>query len=108
MCIRDSSAVLAGRAVIQPTPLAKVAQRVDALAPNATSLLLEAVTRLLPGAPASSTHEKVPGHVAQQRLQPRARGQVEWLTTLGRRAAARLNQTLRDTSEVSPEPPVMS
>ena len=36
-------AVLAGRAVVQPTPLAKVAQRVDALAPNATALLLGAV-----------------------------------------------------------------
>ena len=101
-------AVLAGRAVVQPTPLAKVAQRVDALAPNATSLLLGVVTRLLPDAPATSVHEKVPGHVAQERLRPRARGQVEWLTTLGRRAAGHLNQTLRDTSTVSPEPPVIS
>jgi len=101
-------AVLAGRAVVQPTPLAKVAQRVDALAPNATSILLGAVTRLLPDAPPSAVHEKVPGHVAQQRLRPRARGQVQWLTTLGRRAARRLNQATRDTSQVSPEPPVMS
>jgi short-subunit dehydrogenase len=101
-------AVLAGRAVVQPTPLAKVAQRVDALAPNVTSILLGAVTRLLPDAPPSAVHEKIPGHVAQQRLRPRARGQVQWLTTLGRRAARRLNQATRDTSQVSPEPPVMS
>jgi NAD(P)-dependent dehydrogenase (short-subunit alcohol dehydrogenase family) len=101
-------AVLAGRAVIQPTPLAKVAQRVDALAPNATSLLLGAVTRLLPDAPASTVHEKIPGHEAQQRLRPRARSQVEWLTTLGRRAAGRLNQSFRDTGGTSPEPTVLS
>ena len=90
-------AVLAGRAVVQPTPLAKVAQRVDALAPNATALLLGAVTRLLPDAPASSVHEKIPGHEAQQRLGPRARSQMEWITTLGRRAAGRLNQVTRST-----------
>jgi short-subunit dehydrogenase len=100
-------AVLAGRAVVQPTPLAKVAQRVDALAPNATSVLLGAVTRLLPDAPPSAVHEKVPGHVAQERLRPRARRQVTFLTTLGRRAARRLNQATRDTSQISPEPPVM-
>ncbi|HEY0238872.1 MAG TPA: SDR family NAD(P)-dependent oxidoreductase [Friedmanniella sp.] len=85
-------AVLAGRAVVQPTPLAKVAQRVDALAPRATSLLLATVTRLLPDAPAGQAHEKVPGHVAEQRLRPRARSQVDRLTALGRRAARRLNQ----------------
>ncbi len=85
-------AVLAGRAVVQPTPLAKVAQRVDALAPRATSLLLATVTRLLPDAPAGQAHEKVPGHVAEQRLPPRARSQVDRLTALGRRAARRLNQ----------------
>ena len=33
-------AVLAGRAVVQPTPLAKLAGRVDALAPTLTSLML--------------------------------------------------------------------
>jgi len=103
-------AVLVGRAVIQPTPLAKVAQRVDALAPNVTSLFLGAVTRLLPAAPPESTtvHEKIPGHVAQSRLQPRNRTRMSWITALGRNAARRLNQTTRDTSEVSPEPPVMS
>lgn len=85
-------AVLAGRAVVQPTALAKVAQRVDALAPRATSLLLATVTRLLPDAPASQAHEKVPGHVAEQRLRPRTRTQLDRLTTLGRRAAHRLNQ----------------
>jgi short-subunit dehydrogenase len=100
-------AVLAGRAVVQPTPLAKVAQRVDALAPNATSILLGAVTRLLPKAPPSSVHEKIPGHEAQQRLRPRAQSQVSWITTLGRRAAKRLNQTTRDTGGVTPEPPVV-
>jgi NAD(P)-dependent dehydrogenase (short-subunit alcohol dehydrogenase family) len=100
-------AVLVGRAVVQPTPLAKVAQRVDALAPNVTSLLLGAVTRLLPNAPASSEHEKIPGHTAQQRLSPRAQARMDWITTLGRRAAGRLNQTTRDTGGVTPEPPVM-
>ena len=101
-------AVLAGRAVVQPTPLAKVAQRVDALAPNLTSLMLGAVTRLLPDAPAGAPaeHEKIPGHEAQDRLSPKARSQVERLTTLGRRAAGRLNQTLRPTGDVTPEPPV--
>ena len=87
-------AVLDGRAVVQPTPLAKVAQRVDSLAPRATSLLLATVTRLLPSAPpASPVHEKIPGHVAQQRLRPRARTRLDRLTTLGRRAAQRLNQS---------------
>lgn len=100
-------AVLAGRAVVQPTPLAKVAQRVDALAPNATSLLLGAVTRLLPDAPSSSTHEKIPGHEAQQRLRPRARTQLDWVTTLGRRAAKRLNQSVRPTGGTTPEPTVL-
>jgi short-subunit dehydrogenase len=100
-------AVLAGRAVVQPTPLAKVAGRVDALAPRATSLLLGAVTRLLPSAPPTATHEKIPGHEAQQRLRPRARTQVEWLTTLGRRAAGRLNQSTRDTGGTTPEPTVL-
>ena len=99
-------AVLAGRAVVQPTPLAKVAQRVDALAPNATAFLLGVVTRLLPDAPASSTHEKIPGHEAQDRLSPTARERMDKLTTLGRRAAGRLNQSLRDTGEVTPEPTV--
>lgn len=100
-------AVLAGRSVVQPTPLAKVAGRVDALAPRATSVLLGAVTRLLPSAPTSSVHEKIPGHEAQQRLRPRAQTQLNWITTLGRRAAKRLNQVTRPTGEVSPEPPVM-
>jgi len=100
-------AVLAGRAVVQPTPLAKLAGRVDALAPTLTSLMLGTFTRLLPNAPAGAVHEKIPGHVAQQRLRPRAQSQVTWLTTFGRRAAGRLNQSFRDTSEVSPEPPVM-
>jgi short-subunit dehydrogenase len=88
-------AVLAGRAVVQPTPLAKVAGRVDALAPRATSVLLGAVTRLLPSAPTTASYERVPGHVAQQRLRPRARKQLDALTTLGRRAAGRLNQSTR-------------
>jgi len=102
------NAVLAGRAVVQPTPMAKVAQRVDALAPNATSLLLGAVTRLLPKAPPSAAHEKIPGHEAQQRLRPRAQKQMDLITTLGRRAGKRLNQATRDTGGVTPEPPVMS
>ncbi|MGI3785484.1 MAG: SDR family NAD(P)-dependent oxidoreductase [Janthinobacterium lividum] len=101
------NAVLAGRAVVQPTPMAKVAQRVDALAPNLTSLLLGAVTQLLPDAPASSVHEKIPGHEAQDRLKPRARSQLDWITTFGRRAAGRLNQSFRDTGKVTPEPPVV-
>lgn len=101
-------AVLAGKAVVQPTPMAKLAGRVDALAPTATSLLLAAVTRLLPGAPPSSVHEKIPGHEAQQRLRPRAQKQMDLITTLGRRAARRLNQSIRDTGQVTPEPPVIS
>jgi NAD(P)-dependent dehydrogenase (short-subunit alcohol dehydrogenase family) len=100
-------AVLAGRAVVQPTPLAKIAGRVDALAPRATSLLLGAVTRLLPDAPPSAAHEKIPGHEAQQRLRPRAQTQVRWITTLGRRAAGRLNQSIRDTGGTTPEPTIL-
>jgi short-subunit dehydrogenase len=88
-------AVLAGRAVVQPTPLAKVAGRVDALAPRATSLLLATMTRLLPAAPETTTHERVPGHVAQARMKPAARTTMDALTTLGRRAAGRLNQSFR-------------
>ncbi len=88
-------AVLAGRAVVQPTPLAKLAGRVDALAPRATALLLGTVTRLLPDAPASGEHEKVPGHVAEQRLSAKARARLDTITTLGRRAGARLNQGTR-------------
>ena len=88
-------AVLAGRAVVQPTPMAKVAGRVDALAPRATSFLLATMTRLLPGAPSTSEHERIPGHVAQARMKPVARTTMDAVTTLGRRAAGRLNQSFR-------------
>jgi len=88
-------AVLAGRAVVQPTPMAKLAGRVDALAPRATSLLLATMTRLLPAAPEGQEHERIPGHVAQARMQPKARSRMDRITTLGRRAAGRLNQSFR-------------
>ncbi len=88
-------AVLAGRAVVQPTPMAKLAGRVDALAPRATSLLLAAMTRLLPAAPEGAERERIPGHVAQARMEPKARSRMDRLTTLGRRAAGRLNQSFR-------------
>jgi short-subunit dehydrogenase len=88
-------AVLAGRAVVQPTPMAKLAGRVDALAPRATSFLLATMTRLLPDAPATPSYERVPGHVAQGRMKPAARTTMDALTTLGRRAAGRLNQSFR-------------
>lgn len=88
-------AVLDGRAVVQPTPMAKLAGRVDALAPRATALMLSTMTRLLPGAPSTSEYERVPGHVAQARMRPKARSRMDRITTLGRRAAGRLNQSFR-------------
>ena len=88
-------AVLDGRAVVQPTPMAKLAGRVDALAPRATALMLSTMTRLLPGAPPTKEYERVPGHVAQARMRLKARTRMDRITTLGRRAAGRLNQSFR-------------
>ena len=77
--------------------MAKVAGRLDAFAPRAMALVLSTMIRLLPGAPPTKEYERVPGHVAQARMRPKARTQMERITTLGRRAAGRLNQSFRTT-----------
>ena len=90
---RIVDAVLAGRAVVQPTPLALLAPRVDALAPRATSALLAAVTRLLPRAPEGSEgQEPVRGEIAEQQLTPRGRARLEKIIGLTRRAQRQLNE----------------
>ena len=101
-------AVLAGRAVVQPTPLAKVAQRVDALRPQRDRLHAGRRDPAPPRRPdvvdGAREDPRPPGPGPAE---PQGPGQVDRLTTLGRRAAGRLNQSFRDTGEVTPEPTVL-
>ena len=88
---RIVAGVVAGRPVIVLTPLAGIAPRVDALFPRTTSALLGLVARLLPAAPATES-ETLPGWQAEMGLAPRGHRLLAFVTTLGRRAAGRLNE----------------
>lgn len=85
--------VLAGKPIVIVTPLAKLAIRLQGLAPGLMIRLLGATQRLLPNAPAGRpAGEIITGHAAAQDLD-------SWwhrrLTRLGSKAARRLNQTKR-------------
>ncbi|MDO5504270.1 MAG: SDR family NAD(P)-dependent oxidoreductase, partial [Actinomycetia bacterium] len=85
---RIVSGVLAGRNQVVLTPLAKIGMRVAGLAPSLTTTAMKALAAVLPNAPESSG-PLVDGHTARDRLDSPV---VERLTTLGTRAAKRLNQ----------------
>ncbi|MDT0212741.1 SDR family NAD(P)-dependent oxidoreductase [Rothia sp. ARF10] len=91
--------VLAGRAQVELTPLTRVGRRVHGLAPGTTSRVLGLVARALPhpgasGPSMSGAHPGVEGASARRALGSRV---VGGLSTLGDRAARRLNET-RSTS----------
>lgn len=85
---RIVSGVLAGRNQVVLTPLAQVGMRVAGLAPSLTTNVMKVMAAVLPDAP-ESAGELVDGHTARRRLDSPV---VERLTTLGTRAAKRLNQ----------------
>lgn len=86
--------VLAGRATVVLTPLAKLAIRLHGLAPGTTANLLGLAGRLLPAAP-GEPRETVEGHQARARLRPRTARIMDAITVLGRRAALRFNEMTR-------------
>ena len=85
---RIVSGVIAGRNQVVLTPLAQIGMRVAGLAPSLTTSVMKRVARALPGA-ANPSAPLVDGHTARRRLDSPT---VERLTTLGTRAAKRLNQ----------------
>lgn len=91
---RIVAGVLRGRPVVVFTPLARLAPRVDSLAPRVGSAVLSLTVRLLPGWPADGAvpSPKMEGREAETRLGPRARGRVRWLSSWGRRAAIHTNE----------------
>lgn len=91
--------VLAGRAQIELTPLTRIGRRVHGLAPGTTSRLLGLVAKALPhpsadGPSMSRRHGSIPGASARRALGSRV---VDGLSTLGNRAARRLNETRTDS-----------
>jgi short-subunit dehydrogenase len=84
--------LLAGRAMVVLTPLAKIGWRVDTLFPNLTAALLGIAVRLLPGAKRAKSGEALEGWQAAQRLSQPARRASNAITTLGARAADRFNE----------------
>jgi short-subunit dehydrogenase len=91
---RIVDAIARGRREVVLTPLAKVAARVNGLAPATTTALLEVMARLLPADPVAegkgaSASRLAEGRDAEARLDSTL---LRWLTTLGRRAAERFNQ----------------
>ena len=93
---RIVDAVLAGRSQVELTPLTWVGRRVHGLAPGTTSRVLGLVARALPHGDArapdatSDDTRHVEGRLARRALDSKV---VEVLSTLGNRAARRLNET---------------
>ncbi|MEO7268538.1 MAG: SDR family NAD(P)-dependent oxidoreductase [Knoellia sp.] len=92
---RIVDAVLAGRSQVELTPLTWVGRRVHGVAPGTTSRVLGLVARALPRTPAEGTSmgdaaAYVSGADARRALGSRV---VNTLSTLGDRAARRLNET---------------
>jgi NAD(P)-dependent dehydrogenase (short-subunit alcohol dehydrogenase family) len=83
--------VLAGRAMIVTTPLARIGWRMDSLFPALTAALLGLMSRLLPRSPTGSA-ETLEGWEAAQGLSSPARRVSNVITTLGDRAADRFNE----------------
>ena len=88
-------AVLAGRAFLVLTPLAKIGMRVNGLAPGLTAGLMGVMSRLLPKSPKYDSGETLDGFQAQERLRPRSRRVLDAATTLGRTASRRWNERVR-------------
>lgn len=84
--------VLAGRAMIVTTPLAQIGMRVNGMFPTLTSGLMGVMSRLLPRGPGGPT-ETVEGRDARVRLSAGPRRVLDGITTLGRRAAVRNNES---------------
>ena len=84
--------VLAGKAMVVLTPLAKIGMRIHGLAPATTIALLGLAGRFLPAAPAGE-RATITGSEAHERLGPNTRRIMAGITQLGRRAARRFNQT---------------
>ncbi|GAA1172617.1 SDR family oxidoreductase [Ornithinimicrobium humiphilum] len=83
-------ATLAGRPVLQLSPMTLVGTRVHGLMPATTVRLVGVMNRLLPSAPGTPDQSEArPGREAAAGLDT---GVVGALTVLGRRAARRLNQ----------------
>jgi NAD(P)-dependent dehydrogenase (short-subunit alcohol dehydrogenase family) len=94
-------AVLAGKPVLELTPLTVLGSRFHGLMPATTVRIVKAVVHLLPDAPGLPDDSVArPGREAAARL---GTGVVHGLTVLGRRAAGRLNQrgptAIRGTEE---------
>ena len=90
---RIVEAVLRGRAMLVLTPLATVATWVEGVAPSLSSAVTGLLGRLLPRPPAAAPETPlVEGYRAEGMLPGPARRLVRALTTLGSRAASRLNQ----------------
>lgn len=86
---RMVEAVLAGRAHVILTPMAKLGGRVHGLAPSTTVRLMGIASRLLPSAPAGGGAADASGAAVDRRLGSRLLGT---LTALGERAARRNNE----------------
>lgn len=84
--------VLAGRAMVVLTPLAQLGMRVNGLFPGLTAFALDVMSRLLPRAPGLPT-ETLEGYEARDRLSAPRQRVVDAITTLGRRAADRNNES---------------
>lgn len=83
--------VLAGRALVALSPIAKIGMRVAGLAPTVTGIALGVMSRLLPAPPAGdpTANGTVDGHTARAMLDSPL---VERLTALGNHASARFNE----------------
>lgn len=85
--------VLAGRAYVTLTPLAKIGMRVNGLAPSVVSMGLGVMSRVLPKAPKQgAASETLEGWQAEQRMSPTRRRLTAGATSLGRAAAQRWNE----------------
>ncbi|MCW2811567.1 MAG: Short-chain dehydrogenase [Friedmanniella sp.] len=87
--------VLAGRAYVVLTPLAKIGMRLNGLAPGLTAGIMGTMSRLLPAPPRDGETGTVEGYEAEAMLKPGSRRVLGGLTTLGRRAAAAWNERPR-------------
>lgn len=92
---RMVDAVLAGKPMVQLSPLTKIATRVRGLAPATTIRAMGVACRLLPSARADQS-ETIEGREADTRLNSTL---VRRLVTLGSRAARRNNERERDAGE---------
>ena len=91
--VRVVRGVLAGRPVVQLTPLAVLAPRFDALFPTLASAVLSLTVRLLPKDPGTEeSRQTIEGWEARQRLPRRTRFVVDRLLRLSDKAAERNNE----------------